>query len=249
MHVLIFFFTSIFYTPFFASQNQPITENIKYEKNTITLDYCAPSWDSLLKKYVSATGKVDYKGFKKDIDALNTYVSSLSDNPPTESTSKTERMVYWINAYNAVTVQLIASNYPLSSITKLDAGKTWDVKRFRNGDKKMSLNDIENTILRPLNDPRIHFALNCAAKSCPPLLNQAFTTDNLETLLEERTKSFINTASRTTLSKTDIKVSKIFDWYGKDFGSIINFINKYANTKVLKTANMTYLEYDWSLNE
>ena len=205
-------------------------------------------WNDLLKKHVSATGKVNYKGFKTDLEALDSYMRSLNENAPSENASKEARLAYWINAYNAVTIRLIVANYPLTSITKLDAGKPWDVKRYSNGGKKMSLNDIENNILRPMGDARIHFALNCAAKSCPPLLNEAFTAENVNKLLEQRTKQFIN-SSRTEVGKDEIKVSKIFDWYGKDFGNVVDFVNKYAKTKASKTAKVTYIDYDWSLNE
>ena len=207
------------------------------------------AWNDLLKKHVSATGKVNYKGFKADLELLDAYMRSLNEGAPTENASKEERLAYWINAYNAVTVRLIVSNYPLSSITKLDGGKPWDVKRYSNGGKKLSLNDIENNILRPMGDARIHFALNCAAKSCPPLLNEAFTADNVNKLLEQRTRQFINSATRTVIEKDDIKVSKIFDWYAKDFGNVVDFVNKYAKTKAAKTAKVTFLAYDWNLND
>lgn len=206
-------------------------------------------WNDLLKKHVSATGKVNYKGFKADLELLDAYMRSLNEGAPTENASKEERLAYWINAYNAVTVRLIVSNYPLSSITKLDGGKPWDVKRYSNGSKKLSLNDIENNILRPMGDARIHFALNCAAKSCPPLLNEAFTADNVTKLLEQRTRQFINSATRTVIEKDEIKVSKIFDWYGKDFGNVVDFVNKYAKIKAAKTAKVTFLDYDWNLND
>jgi hypothetical protein len=211
-------------------------------------------FDALLKKYVSADGKVNYKGFKTEKAALDSYIETLSGNTPQDSWSKNEKLAYWINAYNALTIKLILQNYTLpsgasiSKITDLDGGKTWDVKRNTLGGKKLSLNDIENTILRPMGDARIHFAINCAAKSCPPLLNKAFTAENVEALLESRTKQFIN-SSANVLKTDDIKVSKVFDWYGKDFGNIAVFVAKYAKIKVNKTAKVSFGEYDWRLNE
>jgi hypothetical protein len=228
--------------------NKPITVEKPSPKQAKMLGFDHSVWNDLLKKHVSATGKVNYKGFKTDLETLDTYMRSLNENAPTENASKEERLAYWINAYNAVTVRLIVGNYPLTSITKLDGGKPWDVKRYSNGSKKMSLNDIENNILRPMGDARIHFALNCAAKSCPPLLNEAFTGENVQKLLEQRTKQFIN-SSRTVVEKDGIKVSKIFEWYAKDFGNVVDFVNKYAKVKAAKAAKVTYLDYDWSLNE
>lgn len=208
------------------------------------------AFDTLLKKHVAATGKVNYKNLKADKAALEAYLKTLSDNTPVDSWSKNDKFAYWINAYNAATMKTIVDNYPLSSITKLDGGKTWDVKRVKLGDKTYSLNDIENNILRPMGDARIHFAINCAAKSCPPLLNQAFTGKNLNALLESRTKKFINDPKANALSKGgEIKVSKIFDWYGKDFYNITEFINRYAVSKVSDKAKIGYVEYDWALNE
>ena len=206
------------------------------------------AFDALLSKNVRADGKVNYKNFQADKAALDGYIKTLSDNVPQDNWSKNDKMAYWINAYNALTIKTIVSNYPLSKITDLDGGKTWDVKRFTLGGKKMSLNDIENTILRPMGDARIHFAINCAAKSCPPILNKAFTADNLNDLLETRTKSFIN-SSANTLKTNEIKVSKVFDWYGKDFGNVAVFVAKYAKTKVAATAKVSFGEYDWKLNE
>jgi hypothetical protein len=207
-----------------------------------------PIFNSLLEKHVSTTGKVNYKGFKADKTTLMSYIEWLQNNVPTESTTKNDRMAYWINAYNALTIKLIVENYPLNKITNLDGGKTWDVKRNKLGDKKYSLNDIENNILRPMGDARIHFAINCAAKSCPPILNKAFTADNLEELLENRTRQFINSAANT-LKANEIKVSKIFDWYGKDFGNVAAYVAKYAKVKVSKNATVSFNDYDWSLNE
>ncbi len=218
------------------------------EKPVKKIDSEHAIWNDLLKKHVSATGKVNYKGFKTDLELLDSYMRSLNENAPSESASKEARLAYWINAYNAVTVRLIVMNYPLTSITKLDNGKPWDVKRYSNGGKKMSLNDIENNVLRPMGDARIHFALNCAAKSCPPLLNEAFTAGNVNKLLEQRTKQFIN-SERTVMAKEAIQVSKVFDWYGKDFGNVVDFVNKYAKVKASKTAKITYIDYDWRLND
>ncbi len=218
-----------------------------------SLAFAQPShvaFDTLLKKHVSATGKVNYKNLKQEKSALETYIKTLSDNVPADSWSKNEKFAFWINAYNALTLKTIVDNYPLSSITKLDGGKTWDVKRYKLGDKTYSLNDIENNILRPMGDARIHFAINCAAKSCPPLLNKAFTAKELNALLESRTKKFVNDPKANLLMKGDeIKISKIFDWYGKDFYNIPDFINRYAISKVKSDVKIGYTEYDWSLNE
>jgi Protein of unknown function, DUF547 len=207
-------------------------------------------FDSLLQKNVSDMGIVNYKGIKKDKAKLDAYLQILSDNIPQETDSRAEKMAYWINAYNAFTLDLIVDNYPTTSITKFDEGKTWDVKRIKLANKKYSLNKIENEILRPqFKDPRIHFAVNCAAKSCPPLYNHAYTAENLETTLEARTKAFVNDTKYNTLTSKSVKISRIFEWYGTDFGNIQAFLNKYSNKKINSGATVAYNEYNWDLNE
>ncbi|MBC7778166.1 MAG: DUF547 domain-containing protein [Phycisphaerae bacterium] len=208
------------------------------------------SFDSLLQKHVSDAGTVDYKGLKADKATLDAYCQLLSVNPVQETWAKAEKMAYWINAYNAFTLKLIVDNYPTKSILNFDGGKTWDVRRIKIGDKKYSLNNIENDILRPqFKDPRIHFAINCAAKSCPPLWNHAYTAENLETSLEARAQAFVNNPKFNTLTATRAQVSKIFDWYGADFGDLKKFLNKYSETKLKSTAAVVFSEYNWDLNE
>lgn len=206
-------------------------------------------WNTLLQKHVSATGKVNYAGFKADKTKLQTYLDALAANPVQDNWSRAEKMAYWINVYNAFTIKLIVDNYPVSSITKLHNGKPWDVKWIKLGDKTYSLNEVENDILRPkYQDARIHFAVNCAAKSCPPLLNRAWTGENLNSYLEKQTAAFINNAKYNTISTRKVEVSKIFEWYASDFSNLIEFLNKYSKTSINKGASVSYKEYDWGLN-
>lgn len=206
-------------------------------------------FNEILSTYVSETGKVNYKDLKKDKKKLEAYLKELDTKPVQADWTKEEKLAYWINAYNAHTLQLIISKYPLKSILDLDGGKTWDVKRITMGGQKYSLNQIENDIIRPqFKDARIHFAVNCAAKSCPPLANEAFTAENLDTLLDKRTRLFINSTANTINANT-LKLSKIFEWYAKDFGNVAVFIGKYSNKAVAKNAKITYNDYDWKLNE
>ena len=224
---------------------------------TLTSSKSHETFDSLLQKHVSDAGKVNYKGLKTDKSALEAYCKMLSENPVEESWTKEEKMAYWINAYNALTLKLIVDNYPTKSIINFDGGKTWDVRRIKIGDKKYSLNNIENDILRPqFKDPHIHLAINCAAKSCPPLWNHAYTAENLELALETRTRDFVNNSNYNTLSAPAksgqagrAQVSKIFDWYGADFGDLKKFLNQYSETKLKSTAVVTFNEYNWDLNE
>ncbi|MDO8367921.1 MAG: DUF547 domain-containing protein [Saprospiraceae bacterium] len=208
------------------------------------------AFDSLLQKQVSDAGKVNYKGLRTDKATLDAYCRMLSENTVQESWTKAEKMAYWINTYNAFTLKLIVDNYPTKSILNFDGGKTWDVRRIIIGDKKYSLNNIENDILRPqFKDPRIHFAINCAAKSCPPIWNHAYTAENLEDALEARTRDFVNNSKYNILSASRAQVSKIFDWYGSDFGDLKKFLNQYSETQLKSTATLAFNEYNWDLNE
>lgn len=221
--------------------------------NTAVLLPPTPSheaWDKLLQKYVSAEGKVNYKGFKEAKATLQQYLDSLSANPVQSNWTKAEKMAYWINAYNAFTVKMIVDNYPTSSIMKLHNGKAWDVKWIKIGDKTYTLNNIEHDILRPqFKDARIHFAVNCAAKSCPPILNRAWTADNLNKFLEQQSKAFINNSKYNKITADAVQISKIFEWYAVDFNNIIEYLNKYSTTKINTNAKVSYIEYDWALNE
>lgn len=207
-------------------------------------------WNTLLQKYVSSKGIVDYKGFKKDGVALQAYLDLLSKNVPTKTWSNDATLAYWINAYNAYTVKLIVDNYPLKSIR--DIKDPWDKEFFTLGTKKYSLGEIENKILRKMNEPRIHFAINCASYSCPNLLNEAFTESKMQSQLDKVAKAFVNDKSKNTIAKDKVEISSIFDWYGADFktsGTLIKFLNKYSAIKINENAKVTFKDYNWNLNE
>lgn len=216
------------------------------------------SWDNLLKKNVSADGKVNYKAFIRDSVELNKYLKLLSDNPPAAGWAPNQEKAFWINAYNAFTIKLIIKYYPVKSIKDI-AGKVpfvntpWDIKFIKIGKETLDLNNIEHTKLRKkFNDYRIHFALVCASKSCPILLNTAYLPEKLDAQLDAQGRAFLKDTKRNQVSSTSPKVSKIFDWYAMDFkkgGSVIDVINKYSDTKLSANTKLEYLTYDWTLNE
>jgi hypothetical protein len=206
-------------------------------------------WNQLLSEYVSAEGQVDYAGLKSETARLKEYLNDLAMNTPEDNWTREKKMAYWINAYNAFTVKLILDNYPLGSIMDLKAGKVWDWEWIELGDKTYTLNDIEHKILRArFKDPRIHFAVNCASKSCPPLMNKAWTESNLEEELDKRTRNFINDPLYNKITEKKVEISKIFEWYSEDFPSLIDFLNQYSQRQVSLSAKIAYLPYDWSLN-
>ena len=207
-------------------------------------------WDELLHKYVSASGKVNYKGFLQSKNQLDSYLKTLDTNVPNNSWSRNATLAYWINAYNAFTVKLIIDNYPVKSIKEIS--NPWGKKFFSLGGTKYSLEQIEHKILRKMNEPRIHFAINCASFSCPNILNEAFTESKLSKQLVQVSKSFVNDKSKNTISSSKIDISEIFNWFGDDFktkGSLIDFLNEYSNTKINSNAKTTFKDYNWSLND
>ncbi|WP_339752873.1 DUF547 domain-containing protein [uncultured Winogradskyella sp.] len=207
-------------------------------------------WQKLLQKNVSEKGNVNYLGFKKDKTELKEYINYLSENQPTEKWIKNDKLAYWINAYNALTVDLIIRNHPTKSIKNIK--DPWDQRLWQFGDKWQNLNDIEHKILRKMNEPRIHFAIVCASVSCPKLQNEAFTAANLEEQLTNATKEFLADTSKNELSKDRIKLSKIFKWFKGDFeqnGSLIDFLNQYSDVEISDKAKKNFKDYNWDLND
>ncbi|MDO9375017.1 MAG: DUF547 domain-containing protein [Ferruginibacter sp.] len=217
-------------------------------------------WSALLQRHVSPTGVVNYKGFKADLPKLKEYLDILSRQQPASNWTKNESLAFWINAYNAFTVKLIVDNYPVKSIKDLNPGLSvifvntiWDKNFFSIGGNKMSLNDIEHRRLRKMNEPRIHFAIVCASKSCPRLLNSAYEAGTLDQQLTAAGRNFLADPFKNKPAVSNPKLSKIFDWFSGDFSSKgkskIDFINQFINIKIDPNTNISYLDYDWSLND
>jgi hypothetical protein len=206
-------------------------------------------WSSLLSEYVNKEGMVDYAAFKEDEGALDAYLKTLAENPPSESWTDDDEKAYWINAYNAFTVKLILKHYPVNSIRDLDNGNPWDVQWIRIGNTSLSLNEIEKEkLLQRFGDPLIHFAVNCAATSCPPLMAQAYEADYLDMRLHRRTSKFINNPEYNRLDPQVIIISRIFEWYKDEFDPLVSFLNRYTEQRLPEHIEIRYHPYDWSLN-
>jgi hypothetical protein len=206
-------------------------------------------FNDLLQNYVSEKGNVDYIGIKTQRVALNNYIALLSDNIPKDDWLNEDKLAYWMNAYNALTIDLILRNYPLESIK--DIKKPWDQRLWKLGDKWYNLNQIEHDILRKMNEPRIHFGIVCASFSCPKLQNKAFTATNLEAQLTAATREFLADENRNSISENNLKISRIFKWFSSDFtknGSVIDFINTYTDVGISSKAEKSFREYNWDLN-
>jgi hypothetical protein len=212
----------------------------------------------LLRKYVK-NGVVDYNGLKNEEAKMDQYLKVL-ENTNTKSLSLNEQFAFYVNAYNAWTIKLILGGYPgVKSIKDLGSlfKSPWKKEICRIDGDVITLDNIEHDILRPrFKDPRVHFVINCAAKSCPPLRSEPYQGSTLDQQLNDSVQAFINNPKSNRLEADTLYVSKIFDWFEEDFNhDIVGFFLKHAKGD-LKTSlgankeriRVEYLDYDWSLN-
>lgn len=211
-------------------------------------------FDEVLKTYVSKKGMVDYKGLKaneKDFAKFNTYVEAIG-NAKVKG-SKKAKLAFYINAYNAHVIKAVIDKLPTKSVMKVDG--FFKKTKHNVAGKSMTLDHLENKIIRPkFNDARIHFALVCAAKSCPPLKRKAFTEKNVNKMLEKNTKKFVPKA--TKVDGNTVTTSQLFNWFADDFknneGSVANYLAKYLpeHAELLKSgkAEIKFSHYNWDLN-
>lgn len=230
------------------------------------------SWNSLLKKYVVT--KKDYNRFqykklkenKKDMSQLKKYLQSLSSvsMKDYEAFTKEQKLAFLINAYNAFTVDVIFTRYPVKSIRDigfLSLGP-WRRENIKLLSKEMSLHQIEKDyLIDKFNAPRIHFAINCASVGCPSIQPFAFTASDLENQFEISAQDFVLNQSKNFYDKKEkkLKLSKIFDWYAYDFDEKYGSVKKYLAPILAKqdkklekkifSSEIEYLDYDWALNE
>ena len=220
------------------------------------------AFNEMLQQNVDEDGWVDYDAFKSNSETLDKYIASLGEAPLKEL-GRNHRLATLINAYNAFTIRLILDNQPLKSINEIPSEKRWDAKRWNLGGETFSLNQIEHEQIRPnFKEPRIHFAVVCAAIGCPPLRNEAYAADRLDQQLEEQAKYVHD--HKTWFQFTDgedavVKLTKLYKWYGGDFvqaaESELKFAARYSDELKSYLSNedngspkQEWLEYDWSLN-
>lgn len=209
------------------------------------------STDSFLKEHVN-NGRVNYKAIKNNPDAL----ASLLDNAKAISVTTSDAKNYqafWINTYNLLVINGIVNNYPLKS--PLDVAGFFDKKKHEVGGENITLNDIENKLLRAnfSKDPRFHFVLVCAGLGCPPIIANAYKPSTLNSQLNTQTKKALNDDNFIRVNKNKVKVSQIFEWYTGDFeqngSDLVDFINTYRTEKLPDNSKVSYYPYDWTLNE
>ena len=234
-------------------------------------DHAYATWTEVLQSCVR-DGGFDYAKLKQDRTRFDAVLAALQAATPDDLAgwSEKQRFAFWINTYNAFCIQKVIDNYPLASIRKLDGAfglsnvfdKGFIPMKAHHPDKKnelMSLNEIEHKILRrQFKDARLHAAINCASKSCPPLRNEAFTAEKLDAQLEEQMRAFVNDAARNRIDpvKRELALSEIFKWFAEDFErdakSVKEYLLRYATAdkaELVKSAKISYLKYDWDLND
>ena len=239
--------------------------DVSDESNYAVIDHS--SWQALLDAYLktgdpSGINRFDYGALKantEDRKTLSAYLKSLAGIDP-RSFSRDEQMAYWINLYNALTVFVIIPRYPVDSIKDIKSGiidfGPWNLELFPLQGQKLTLNQIEHGILRPIwKDPRIHYAANCASLGCPNLSPEVYRSDNLERLLEQAAVDYINHPRGAQLQGDELVVSSIFEWYKVDFGNtdagVIAHLKQYARpelAQILDNHNSFDDYYDWNLN-
>ncbi|MEY4730435.1 MAG: hypothetical protein RL020_1593 [Pseudomonadota bacterium] len=210
-------------------------------------------FDDLLRAHVK-NGQVDYPAFQNNA-AFDVYVEALAK--PATLNSKSDKLVYYINAYNALAIKGITDGY--SPNGALSRTNYFFIKKWTVNGQSLTLDGLEKTYLKPV-DSRIHVAVVCASKSCPKLISEAFTGEKLEELFEQNSRGFANDASKNSFDKTQkvAKISQIFEWHEKDFvrdaGSVQKWLAKYvtdpdiAKDLAADAYQIEHLKYDWSLN-
>lgn len=212
------------------------------------------TYDAILRRHVDFRGQVDYASLKADRGSLDAYLARTGAVSSAEfgSWSEAERLAFLINVYNAETLQYIVDNHPVESIKKLGGvlSSAWSRKNVVLHGEEISLDHLEHKIIRKdFDEPRIHFALVCAAKGCPPLRTEAFTGARLESQLADQTASFLADESKNRLESGVLYLSPIFDWYGEDFpGGVAAWVDPWFDADTAG-AKVSFTDYDWSLNE
>ena len=231
-----------------------------------TIDHAA--WAAFLESYVvpgdDGVHRVRYGDVSPaDRAALDAYLSDLAA-VPIRSYARPEQMAYWINLYNALTVQVVLDHYPVDSIRDIDispglfSSGPWGAELITVEGEALTLDDIEHRILRPIwRDPRVHYGVNCASIGCPDLARAPFTGADLDAQLDQAARAYVNHPRGVTIERDELIVSSIYDWFEADFGSseagVIAHLRRYAEpTLAERLARFDAIDgdrYDWRLND
>ena len=220
-----------------------------------------PKWQNVLTQYVDEQGRTDFHGVAKNPGDLNAFVEAIGQvSPDTHKdlfTTREQVIAYHINAYNALAMHgIVERKIPKGFSSFLKRASFFRYRKVLIGGKKTNLYHYENRVIRPLDEPRTHFALNCMVRDCPRLPQQVFTEENLEGMLQSLSVEFLNKDKHVELDddKKTVKVSAILDFYTKDFVSsgkrndLLNYINPFRTNKIPADYKVKYMKYDWTVN-
>ena len=265
--VLVLALIALLVSPAAAAPEAKLWERWTAHDPASTLEVDHSAWDRFLKAYVvpgeDGVNRVDYAGVTAaDRDALEFYFSMLSGTM-VDKLNRTEQRAFWINLYNLLTVRVILEHYPVKSIRDIDispgffADGPWGKPLATVEGEEISLDDIEHRILRPIwQDPRIHYAVNCASVGCPNLMGEAFTAANSVALLERAAIAYVNHPRGARVDGGELVISSIYEWFKADFGGtdagVIDHLTGFAEpalrAQLEAVTEIDDDEYDWSIN-
>jgi hypothetical protein len=220
-------------------------------------------WNQLLQQYVDASGRVDYAAWKvESAPRLKDWLAQVAKADLVEHPERSLRLAFWLNLYNALVIDQVLARYPIASIRPMVLGipnwlaflRFFQRPVYQTAGRRYSLNQIEHGILRSeFREPRIHFALVCAAVGCPLLRAEAYWPEQVEQQLEADAVRFIQNPANVRSVGSILNVSQIFKWYQKDFlqhhPTVRDYIQLYLPSQIHPAAQLRYLDYDWSLNQ
>ena len=263
---LILLTSAFWFEALLAPEAEPWPRWEKHDPlSTETIDHAA--WDAILKSYIRpAPDGVNRFAYSRisasDINKLHTYIRRIAALP-ISAFNRWEQFAYWINLYNALTIQLVVTHYPIGSIRQINLSHgafgdgPWEPKLLKVEGEELSLNDIEHRILRPIwKDPRLHYAVNCASIGCPNLRREAFVGETVNRVLESAAREFVNNSRAVLIDDGELIVSSIYVWFWPDFGgsnkSILEHLRRYAGptlrSKLDQLSTISDHRFDWDLN-
>lgn len=211
----------------------------------------ASDWRAILETYATADGGFRYAALHSsaaDRARLERFVTAIGSATPS-SWPRDAQLSFYIDAYNALTVRAIIERWPIESVMRVPG--FFDRVRHRVAGRSLTLNQLENDVIRPFREPRIHFAVNCASAGCPPLARTPYTGGDLDAMLTAQTDAFVRRTTR--FANGTVTVSRIFEWYASDFeasGGVRTFVAAHTDIPAIQGGTrLVYSEYDWDLND
>jgi len=217
------------------------------------------AWSDVLARHVDARGRVDFAGLERDqagLDAVVRFIAAIDPvSSPDQFPTLNSRLAYYIDAYNALAMYGVIQAGVPKRFGWLDRVRFFILRRFVMGGRSISLYHLENAVIRPLGDPRVHFALNCMSVSCPRLPQAAFTAAGIDHQLESAAREFVADPRNVNVNaeRKEVRLSAIFKFYTKDFlskaPSVVAYINRYKVAQIPMHYSVTFVNYDWSIND